>query len=456
MKLILLIILLSVTAFLATGQVEIKPSPLPGFEQRIRAYTDSLPVVDTHEHLMDPKKIRRSTLLDFMLLFHHFADDDLISAGMPPNTFQALLGDSLSVKEKWLFFKPYWEKTFNTSFNRVSMLAARKLFGISELNGYTVELLSKRIREAYQADWFNTVLKEKCNISFLIQDFDDNSFGNEGFRHVKRLDHFINIASGEDIAALTGASGKKPTTFDELLNLLRADFQQAVSEGVVAIKIGVAYTRPLNFENPGRDKAKKLFLETLSTPPGQPLSFQEVKPLQDFMLHRIIGLAREFNLPVQIHTGLQAGNGNKAENANPTLLTNLFQSYPQVKFVLFHGGYPFGGEIATLAKNFPNVYIDLCWVYAISPSYSQRYLHEWLETVPACKIMGFGGDYHNVENVYAELLMARQIISTVLTEKISTGYFNEAEAKLIARMLLYENALNFYNLVSENPKPDGS
>ncbi|MCY1719450.1 amidohydrolase family protein [Prolixibacteraceae bacterium Z1-6] len=60
-----------------------------------------------------------------------------------------------------------------------------------------------------------------------------------------------------------------------------------------------------------------------------------------------------------------------------------------MKFILFHGAYPFGGELASLAKNFRNVYIDLCWLYIISPTYSRRYLHEWLETIPANKIIAF-------------------------------------------------------------------
>ena len=164
------------------------------------------------------------------------------------------------------------------------------------------------------------------------------------------------------------------------------------------------------------------------------------------MMHRLIELARKYNKPIQIHTGLQAGDGNYIENSNPTHLANLFLKYRDVKFVLFHGGYPFDGELASLAKNFQNVYIDLCWLYIISPSYSYRYLHEWLETIPANKIMGFGGDYHNAENVYGHLLFAKEIIGNVLIEKVRDGYFSEEEAKTIATMILYDNAINLFSL----------
>jgi hypothetical protein len=42
-------------------------------------------------------------------------------------------------------------------------------------------------------------------------------------------------------------------------------------------------------------------------------------------------------------------------NSNPTLLTNLFFLYPNLKFDLFHISYPYQGELSVLAKGFPNV-----------------------------------------------------------------------------------------------------
>jgi len=193
-----------------------------------------------------------------------------------------------------------------------------------------------------------------------------------------------------------------------------------------------------------KETAEKIFTKIQNS--KNPLPFDSVKPLSDYMWHRTIELARKYNKPIQIHTGLQAGDGNYIENSNPALLANLFLKYRDVKFILFHGGYPYGSELATLAKNFQNVYIDLCWLYIISPSYSERYLHEWLETVPANKIMAFGGDYHNIENVYGHLLFAKQIIANVLTEKVKDGYFSEEEAIKFADMMLHDNAVNLFKL----------
>jgi predicted TIM-barrel fold metal-dependent hydrolase len=165
------------------------------------------------------------------------------------------------------------------------------------------------------------------------------------------------------------------------------------------------------------------------------------------MFHKLMSLAGTYKLPVVIHTGMQSGNGNNnIMNSDPALLSGIFSQYPEIEFALYHGSYPYGGKLATLAKNFKNVYVDMSWVYAISPSYSERYLHEWLETVPVNKIMAFGGDMRCVENIYGELLFARAIISKVLISKVQDGYFTEDEAKVIARMILHDNVVRFYNL----------
>ena len=71
---------------------------------------------------------------------------------------------------------------------------------------------------------------------------------------------------------------------------------------------------------------------------------------------------------------------------------------------------------------------------------------EWLETVPVSKIMAFGGDAMVPENIYSELLVAKKIISTVLSNKVRDGYITEKEAMIIAKMILRDNAVKLYNL----------
>ena len=166
-------------------------------------------------------------------------------------------------------------------------------------------------------------------------------------------------------------------------------------------------------------------------------------------MHQVIRRAIEHHLPIQIHTGLQEGNGNLVANANPLHLVNLLIEYPEARFDLFHAGYPYQSQMATLGKNFPNAYVDLCWLHVISPWVARQTLHEWIETVPANKIFGFGGDYIFVEGAYAHSRLARDNVAAVLTEKVEAGYLTEEEAVALANKLLRENALRFFRLCKE-------
>ncbi|MEI7422289.1 MAG: amidohydrolase family protein [Prolixibacteraceae bacterium] len=432
-------------SFITNAQVQIRPLPSSGYEKRIIDFIDGMQIVDTHEHLLSQTELKQRTALDFMVLLNHYSADDIKSAGMSDRTFKLLLKDSLSAIEKWQILKPYWEGSSNTSYNRVALLAADKLFNIKDINESTVTELSEKIGKAYQSDWINKII-EKCKIDFLIQMNPGRSSGNERFRYVKWFDDFISINSKQKINSIARQQNISIQTLDEFAGALETSFKKANDQGIIALKSGLAYFRILYYENVSKERAQEVFNTIMNNPGEKSLSFTDVKPLQDYIMHRVLDLAKTYKIPVIIHTGLQSGNGAIIENSNPTHLVNLFQEYPDVNFVLLHGGYPYGGETATIAKYFRNVYLDLAWIYAISPSFSERYLHEWLETVPASKIMGFGGDYLNIENVYAHLLFAKQIVSRVLTDKVKDGYFSESEAKNIARMILHDNAVNFYKL----------
>jgi len=437
------------------AQVQVRPLPEPGYDLRIRDFVNNMKIVDTHEHLGNPAGFKNSGKLDFMMLLFHYADDDIKSAGMSKQGFQKLLTDSLTVMEKWNAIKPYWEGSSNTAYNRAALLTADKLFGVKNIDETTVVELSDKIRKAYQTDWYNTVLKDKCNIEYVVNDSEDRSFGDpKMFRYVKRFGEFFFATSPKKIEAIEKQQDYEIKTLDDFASALAIAFHKAMDNDFVAVKVGIAYERSLLFEDVSKEKAEEVFNKIMALPKNDGLQYNgsEIKPLQDYMMHRLLDLARATNTPVEFHTGLQSGDGNIIENANPALLANLFLKYRTVKFILFHGGYPFGGELSTLAKNFRNVYLDMCWLYIISPSYSERYLHEWLETVPANKIMAFGGDFLNVEGIYGHLLFARQVVANVLIAKVKDGYFTEAEALKIAQMILHDNAIQLLKLDQQVPK----
>lgn len=446
MKQSLFIFIIIVIALPTQAQIQLRPLPEEGFESRIREYVNNLELVDSHEHLNSEKQLKGRSTLDFMMLLHHYMDDDIKSAGMSKLQFAELLTDKYSVKEKWEILEPYWEASKNTAYGRVVLLSIDKLYGIKELSGETVEELSEQVRKSYETAWYDYVLKERAKIKYAILDVGITRMGNDMFRYVEKFDRFIRIHSQDDLLSIANDYDSEIETLDSYVAVLEKAFQQAMERGIVGVKSALAYHRILNYENVPREKAEVAFERIMNGEPGKALSFEEVKALQDYMMHRIIGLAKKHELPMQIHTGLHAGDGNIISNSNPALLTNLFLEYRDVRFCLLHGSFPYGGELSALAKNFRNVFLDMSWLYIISPSYAERYLHEWLETVPSNKIIAFGGDYHNVENAFGHSLMARMVVAKVLIEKVKTGYLTEEEAKQIAERIFYKNALDLFRI----------
>jgi len=446
MRLKLTLIIFVAVLFPAKAQQNIHLLPVQGYESRIRDYIDSLEIIDTHEHLLGPELVKNGFFLDFSLLFMQNGYDDLVSAGMPASSYEPFFNELLTPEKKWEIIEPYWNNSFNTSFNRIILYGIRNLYGISELNASTVGPLSEKIKKAYESDWFDRILLDSCRIRYIIKDGNYMPGRDEYVRYAKRFDDWLTVRSKYRIDSLAILQLDPIYSLDDFVKSLTLAFENEVKKGMTAIKVFTAYYRTLHFEKTGTEAAKRVFRTLVNGEEDYVIPMKDAKPLQDYMFHQLMDLAEKYKVPVAIHTGLQAGMGKIIGNSDPTLLTDLIIGYPDVNFVLYHGSYPYGGELSALAKNYKNVFIDMNWVWSVSPSYSERYLNEWLETVPVSRLMAFGGDCMAVENVYSELAIAKRLISKTLCNKVSEGYLTEPEAKRIAKMILYDNAAKFYNL----------
>jgi len=427
-----------------SAQIRTTDLPEPGFELRIENYVNKIKLIDTHEHLItEEERIQKADQLDFTYLFSHYANEDLISASNMRGIMNIVFSNDFPLEERWELFYPFFKEMRNTAYARAVLLAAKDLYGVKDLNEDSYVSLSEQIRENSKPGLYEWILKEKSGIELSIVDGGHRRYDTLFYRHVERFDQFIQVSSKTEIIQLGSEYDIHVNSLDDYISALRLAFEAGVDYNMVAVKSGLAYQRILKYNNTSRERASNIFSALFRE---EALTADEIKALQDFMMHRVLDLANEFDLPVQIHTGLQAGNGNDITNSNPTHLINLFMEYPEVNFCLFHSSYPYGGELSVLAKNFPNVFIDMCWTPVISPAYSIRYLDEWLETVPANKIMLFGGDYSVVELVYAHSVFARRVLTRVLCDKVRSGYFSEEEALDIAEKLLRKNALEIFKL----------
>lgn len=436
----------------------------------IRDAIERQPLVDTHEHFY-AESFQNAQRLDlFSSWLVHYASADLVSAGMPLSTLVELRDSSRPLDERWAKFAPYWEHSRTTGYGRALLIAARDLYGVEDINERSWLGLSEAITASNRPGWYRQVLRERAGIEVSILDvrregtnaeptFQDVLAGevdDDLFVRAVRFTHFITPSSRRDLRDLERATSRSIHSVDDLVRALEVAVDKVMERGqMVAMKNALAYNRTLVWEKATHHDAEVAFGKVTAyldevTERKHPTvigaSWVELKPLQDYMMHQTIRLAIEHGVPMQIHTGLQEGNGNVLANARPTGLTNLFLEYPEARFDLFHAGYPYSGEVAALAKNFSNVYADLCWVHIISPTVGQRVLREWIETIPGNKIFAFGGDYRFVEGAYAHARMARACVTRVLTEAVDDGYLDLDEALALARKLLHDNAAEFFRI----------
>lgn len=427
--------------------------------QQLSNAISQIDIIDTHEHLIQEKERLASTPDLFQTFLAHYLSSDLISAGMSYDELSVLRDSSMPLETRWTLFAPYWDDVRYTGYAQVIEKAVQGLYGVSDLSDQTYETIASRMAERNQSGLYNWVLRDKSGIEHVILDSTETPLDHVDysiFAPVIRFRDFIMVRSKPELHMLEQRCQQQIHTFHDLIQALESEINR-LHPRIAGIKIGLAYQRTLKFDKVTYHEAEEVFTNIFNQETFErvmignrhqyssaSLSLEECKPLQDFLVHRIIQVASRCGLPIQIHTGLQEGNENIITNSQPTLLTNLFREYRNVRFDIFHGAYPYSGELATLAKNFQNVYIDLCWLHMISPVRARYALSEWLDTVPSNKIFGFGGDYRFIEGVYGHVVLARANIAQVLADKVDEGIMSIPQAIQIASRLLHDNAYNFF------------
>lgn len=424
-------------------------------------YIKTLKIIDTHEHLSSKEEDREKDTDVLKEYLNHYFSRDLISAGLPRNDYDRIIETEIPIGKKWELVEPYWEICRHTGYGRSLDAAAKDLYGIDRIDGSNIEELNDRFLQSLNPGHFKLVLKEKCGIETSLLDVNTLEKGydkkvdttihcdREFFTPVYRMSNIILPSLQSHIMDTQRQSGIRITSFQRYLEATEVLIDKAYKLGAVAIKNHLAYLRILKYERVTSSLAEEQFNNIFNTSHYQDRLINPVytgRDFQDYMFHYILDIANGKNLIIQIHTGIQEGSGNILSNSNPELLSNLFLQYPDVNFDIFHIGYPYEDELAVLAKNFPNVYIDMCWAHIVSPNASIRALLEFIDTVPLNKVSAFGGDYRFIDGVYGHLKIARQNVAKALSIKVEEGLFDIEKAKETAKMLFYDNPKEIFKL----------
>jgi predicted TIM-barrel fold metal-dependent hydrolase len=169
--------------------------------------------------------------------------------------------------------------------------------------------------------------------------------------------------------------------------------------------------------------------------------------LGDWCLARGVEMATTWNLPIKLHTGYYAGIGDlPVERIAAGHLWRLFSRYPDARFVVMHTAYPYDREMIALAKKYPNVWVDLCWAWAVDPFSTLDFVRRFLHAVPTNKLFAFGGDTDWPIASVGYASQARTWLARALQAEVDDGYLSEPESIRIATRIMRSNQYECFDV----------
>jgi hypothetical protein len=431
------------------------PSPL---FNRLHEQIGAMPVIDCHEHLTGPEA-RPPYKEPIAALIQGYVFSDLQSAGfgIPDRDVARLQDPEVTTGEKWPLFERLWQATEHTAYARVTKLVLKNVYGESELTRAALDRVAEKLAAQDEAAYFRAI--DEAGIRAMLVDVLGwlpkglGSFlnGEKTFPDKWRL--MISLPglhptalSWETIDHVGSLADRHITSLDEYLEAVFVVFKRCMERGAIGIKDQSAYERIISYDLTPKADAEKQFNLVLADPRNR-LGWPEGKPLNDYLFHQYVRFARDLDLPVQLHTGHMAGIRNRVDKTNAAHLASVLELHRDVRFDLFHGNWPYLGDLLFLGKNYPNVSLDCCWLHIIDPDYASELLERSVLTLPHTKVHGFGGDYGDVpEFVAGHLQIARENIAATLTRLVERGWLSEEEAISLAADWLFNNPNRFFKL----------
>ncbi len=231
--------------------------------------------------------------------------------------------------------------------------------------------------------------------------------------------------------------GIRPKTLEEYLIFCDKVLELFRKKGGKSVKLLSSYFRPLKFEEIDRKRAEHLFNIGYKN-----LSKKALHILQNFILKQILLMAKKRGFPLIVHTGY----ANPTTYGDPEDLENLLKDskLDGLKISICHSGWPNDGKAMIMARTYRHCYFDLSWTPLLSESLGYRILSEAIDMIPSNKIL-IGTDCGTAECFAGTVRLIRKTICDVLSDKISRQIFDIETAKLIAKAVLHDNAIEFHN-----------
>lgn len=430
----------------------------------LREAISELPVIETHTHYTSNTETYDDV---FPIVLGYIKSDLRIAAGSEATGLVRLLADTEKpFEQRARLFEQVYAKCRFSSYTRAMLRGLRACWGVENVSYRSLCALNERLGERNN-EMLARILQEHHVVAQVADIFESRFFAimegkDNDYSPVSRfafpLPAFHRLYNEADLRGLESILGVLPASLDGYVQKVDALLEKAALWGAVCVKDQSAYFRSLDYQHPTRCEAEKAYNRLLSRPLVG-LGDAEGKPLDDWLFQHFVEKAGELQLPVQLHTGLQDRvvmyddrNGGDCRMADAALLIPTLERQRNVNFDLFHGNWPYLDTILFLGKNFPNVWVDLCWVQTIDPLYAIEAMKRAVLCLPTSKLFAFGGDAFAMENGIGYLEQALDNIAKALSELVDGAWINPEEALEIARIWLYDGPRDFFHITFPQEK----
>jgi predicted TIM-barrel fold metal-dependent hydrolase len=422
-------------------------------DDEIAAWAEWTHFVDTHEHLpeestrLEWQESHLTPCDDFGLLFSHYIDSDLRSAGMPAEDMQRLVSPDVSTGDKWAALEPYWAAVKFGGYGQAVRIAAKRLYGVDDISGDTVDAIDQAYHDLISPGFYEHVLRQVAGIDSCQVDSLDAVVFRESQRPLLLMQDIsiLDLHMGPDWRRPAGPTGIEVRDLADYHRVVDWWFEK-YGPYAVAVKSQAAYSRRIDYEDVPAERVEAAFRKQLD---GDPVDWPEAKAVQDHLFWYCVRRATEHDLPVKLHTGYYAGHDSMPIDrlaTNPGDACALLRHAPDTTFVFMHICYPFQDQMIAIAKQWHNAVIDMCWAWIINPKASADFLRSYIMAAPTNKILTFGGDYIPVEVVVGHASLARHGIARAVTDLLHQGWLSRRDALELIDPLMHGNAERLFRL----------
>jgi uncharacterized protein len=411
----------------------------------LASFIRDIPVIDVHEHHMTEPLLNRDVGLA-RLLRESYAGwtqkrPSLLSVGGA--------GADAPAGGGWAEIAPYFEGSGTNAFVRNIVRALQSLHGLKgpSVTERNWAALDSRIRERHADPGWNASVMERAGIVLAVTDqytdplADATAALGERYRSVLRINAFAmgwhaesRDHNSNSALEMLGRLGMQPRSFEEYLETFPRVLDLLPGLHKVGLKNALAYDRSVNFDDIDHDAARNAWGKKEPAP-------AEKKAFGDVVIDAWCRLAGERDIPVQMHLGTGRIRGSR-----PLEAAGLIERNPRTRFLLMHLAYPWTDELLGMAFVYRNIWLDLTWSWLLSPNRFPDSLREAVDVLPDESRMMIGGDAWHVEETYAAITIARELVGETLDSCVRAGQFSSPQAERLARKILHDNASEFFRL----------